>query len=380
MPHGHSLAPTAVALAMLFLGASGFAQTTEPPEPQAEKLVLANGLTVLLSHDAHASLVSVLVSYKAGTGDEPDGLRGLAHLVEHLVAQRTHVGDAMRVLDAVGACRVNAQTSIDNTAYFETLAPERLETALWIESDLMGYGAEAATEERIAAQRAVIENEDRERRNDAALGATPSFTYHALFPDWHPYIPDESASGDLDRIHAIDVAAFLRTWYSPSNATLAIAGAFDRDKTIAIVKKYFETLRPSAVPRRPPLADWVKPPLKLTVQAQVPDNSVVLSWRSPAEGGWDDAALEVAATALAGPANHLLSRALIAARLARVVSARQRSMRAASVFEVMAIMAPGADPRQIAPLVQQEIEALARGERSREIDVARGVRERGTRV
>jgi zinc protease len=46
---------------------------------------LANGLRVVVSSDPVGADVSLLVRYDTGARDEPAGLEGLAHLVEHVM-------------------------------------------------------------------------------------------------------------------------------------------------------------------------------------------------------------------------------------------------------------------------------------------------------
>ena len=165
-----------------------------------ETVLLPNGLHLLLAPDPKARLVSVHVSYDAGTGDDPAGLRGLAHLTEHLVADRTkHVPSGLRMLESWGASAFNATTSLDTTSYFETVPPERLEDVLWLESDRMGFAADAVTEERLAVARAAVKNEGREREWDASGGSLLPRIHPELFPIGHPYA-NASAWHDADAV------------------------------------------------------------------------------------------------------------------------------------------------------------------------------------
>jgi predicted Zn-dependent peptidase len=152
------------------------------PDLPVQTVVLPNGLTVLLAPDANARAISVVTAYGAGSGDDPDNLQGLAHFTEHMVAQRTkHVADAQHALEAAGGTLSNALTSGDTTTYFETLPPGRLETALWIESDRMGFAADAISEERVNAERPIVANESRDRNLDGRLTAAGWAGMHELF-------------------------------------------------------------------------------------------------------------------------------------------------------------------------------------------------------
>jgi predicted Zn-dependent peptidase len=360
---------------------SAAAQPVDPFALPAETLRLPNGLTVLLAPDPHARLVSVEVDYRTGAADDPDGLRGLAHMVEHIVASRTrHVPDIIRALEEAGACHFNAVTRLDQTRYFESVAPERLMTALWIESDRMGYAADAVTEERVTAQRATLANEGREHNRDGTLAALGPITVHELFPAWHPYAALADGETDVDRIRARDVIAFIQTWYSPANATLAIAGAFDRAKTVEAIARYFGSL-PSTPPQaRPALPGWVTPAAWLFVHAPMVSERLVLAWRTPAYGEDDDAALDLVASALTGQGNVRLTQALIATHLATGFRARQQSERAASVFWIDIHLEPGADPDRVVRATQGAIDDIAVSLTADELVEARDVWRYATQI
>jgi zinc protease len=362
-------------LAVSVLGpTSARADPIDPFALPAEAMVLPNGLTVLLAPDPRARLATVMVSYAAGAADDPDGLRGLAHMVEHLLARRTkHVTDASRELERSGGCLFNATTTLDSTAYFESVPPERLATALWLESDRMGYGADAVREEDIKVERAVLANEDRDRNRDSELAAVRWLAMHELFPEWHPYAPGADDANDIDGIRAKDVLAFLATWYMPSNATLAIAGAFDRDSTVALVRRYFGSLRSGRPPERPRLPEWRVPGVKLVVNAGTSQDGVLFAWRTPVYGSRDDAALDLMASALAGPGNERLTRVLIAPHLARYVRARQESHRRASFFTIEVTAEPGADLERIIAETQSTVDDLGRAANEAETARARDI-------
>lgn len=349
------------------------AQTKDPFALTTEKLTLSNGLTLLLAPDPRSRLASVVVSYRAGSADDPDGLRGLAHMVEHVAwLGGKHTAHRLQQLEAAGVCHFNAVTTLDATSYFESIPPEHLSTVLWLESDRMGYAAEAVSEARVDGQRAAVANEARDHF-DTMLAAVGPFGARALFPDWHPYAGLADNEDDLRHIHASDVLAFLRTWYSPANATLAIAGAFDRDATIAAVNRYFGSLPSTALPARPALREWTPSAVTLIVAAPLGYDSVTLAWRTPLYGTSDDAALDLATGALAGAANTRFADSLVSAGLATTISATQSSGLEASVFFVQARVAPGADPGRVATVIQDTITDFAASTDAAEADRSRGL-------
>src|SRR5690606_11635107 len=71
-----------------------------------EKIILPNGLTVILSEDHRTPFVAVSVWYKVGAINEKPGRTGLAHLFEHLMFEGTrHIkpADHFKLLENAGA-------------------------------------------------------------------------------------------------------------------------------------------------------------------------------------------------------------------------------------------------------------------------------------
>src|SRR5438128_5281755 len=132
---------TAAAVAAALLGAPAVARAGDP-KIEFEAYTLPNGLQVILVPDKTVPLVSVSVWYHVGSGDENYGRSGFAHLFEHMMFQGSkHVpGDKhFDILKKAGSTDVNGTTNLDRTNYFEVLPSNQIETALWLESDRMGF-------------------------------------------------------------------------------------------------------------------------------------------------------------------------------------------------------------------------------------------------
>jgi predicted Zn-dependent peptidase len=330
-----------LALATLLLA---FPVAAGLPRPIREQR-LANGLRVIISPDAAAADVTLLVRYDVGARDEPRGLEGLAHLVEHAMFMGSkHVpsGDHARLLEQAGATQVNGLTSLDWTTYHETLPPDRLELGLWLESDRMGYFLDRLDQAALERARAAVFNEHRGRVFGTALGGLPFIQHAELFPAWHPY--HHVPIGEVWTIAGIrlaDVIAWIGTWYGPGNATVVIAGKVDPSAAMALVEKYFGTL-----PSRPPPSRPALPPITRRtsthahVVAGVKAAEVSVTWVTPAFHQTGDAELDVAAAVLTGRGAGWLNELLVSGprRLCTSVTASQRSMAFASIFEIRAML------------------------------------------
>jgi zinc protease len=347
------------------------AEAVSLPPIACEAVHLANGLRVLLAPDPQAHLASVTVTYDVGTGDDPDGRAGLAHVTEHLVAEATkHAPRVMGILESIGGTGMNASTRLDRTTYFETMPPERLDAALWVESDRMGFAADALSQTRLEAARAAVKNERIQTRVDGTLGSFDELTRTELFPAWHPYSSGEWAN-EVEHIEVDDVRSFLATWYGPANATLAIAGRFDRDATLAAVHRYFDPLPSTPPPVRPHLPAWSAPSLRLVLAAPVASQSVVFEWTTPPYGTRDDAVLDVISAVLSGSGNDRLKRALVTPGIASAVTSGQASFRERSIFRIVATIAPGANAGPAIAAVNDALEDLAQTVTPAEVERAR---------
>src|SRR5215216_5690365 len=125
-----------------------------------------NGLTLLTKEARSAPVVSFWVWYNVGARNEHVGITGISHWVEHMMFKGTRAigkGQIMQMVAENGGT-LNAFTSDDWTAYFETLPSDRLDLALQIESDRMVNSLIDA--EEVASERTVIISEREGSENE----------------------------------------------------------------------------------------------------------------------------------------------------------------------------------------------------------------------
>jgi zinc protease len=355
---GATLPALLAALVTLALPRASLAELAHPVVERR----LANGLRVVVCPDPSGADVTVLMRYDVGSRDEPGGLFGLAHLVEHLMFTGSkHVGpnEHFRLLQRAGATNINGETSFDETQYHETIPPDALALALWLESDRLGYLLDHLDAAAVARERATVQNEQRHSVLDVPFGDVGTITQAELFPVWHPYhhapLGTPVSVGNLD---LADVRAFVSTWYGPSNATLVITGKVDPAAAMALAERYFATL-----PARPSPARLALPPLPqarpvvLHVGARVSLEQVRVSWVTPRLGAPGDAELDLAATILL---RRLQRSAVGGARVAIDIEGGQRSMALASMFEIHATVAEGHTSDEVFAVIDAAIIDLAR--------------------
>jgi len=342
-----------------------------------EKYSLDNGLEVILHRDPALPRVAVNLWYHVGPANEPKGRSGFAHLFEHLMFEGSkHVGARFdQLLESAGASNVNGTTNWDRTDYFETVPREHLELVLWIESDRMGYMIDSLTKQRLEVQRGIVKQERRQSFENAPYGRSSLALLDTMFPKAHPYHGAVIGSmKDLDAATFSDVKAFFRTYYAPSNATLALAGDFDGDEAKRLIQRYFGTLPKKAKPARRKFATPAFTEQKrVNVDEPVDLAKVSMGWITPPAFGLDEAPLEIAAAVLAGgKATRLYKKLVVEKQLSSEVDASLESNELASMFTVSAIAASGKQPADVEVALDEVLKELAdKGPSAAELDRAK---------
>ena len=340
----------------------------KPPPANADpkitfgKYKLPNGLEVILAPDSTVPLVAVNVWYHVGSGYEVRGRSGFAHLFEHMMFQGSkHVGEDQHfeVLRKIGAESVNGTTNTDRTNYFEVVPSNQLETALWLESDRMGWLLDLLNKKSLDNQIEVVRNERRQNYDNRPYGKALFAEYAALYPEGHPYrYLTIGKHEDLVNASLPDVKGFFKTWYVPANATLTLVGDFDMAAGKQLVEKWFGKLPASA---KPEVVAVPAPAVKAT-EVTVTDDplaklpQVIFAWHSPAMYAEGDAELEILADALSREGPGRLYKALVYEHpLAQSVRVVQNGRTFSGVFEITVTLRGEAKVDQIKQIVFDEV-------------------------
>ena len=204
---------------------------------------LPNGLKVVISEDHIAPVVTVGVYYNVGFRLEPKGRTGFAHLFEHMMFQgsaNVKKFEHAKFVEANGGS-LNGHTDFDYTNYYQTLPSNRVEMALWLESDRMR--SLDISEENLKNQQNVVSEEV---RVNVLNQPYQLFEWIELwknaFTNWNN---SHNGYGELDEINAAtiaDVRSFFKTYYAPNNAVLTIVGDVDVAEVRKMVEKHFGTI------------------------------------------------------------------------------------------------------------------------------------------
>ena len=261
-----------------------------------EKHTLPNGLDVILHQDRSIPVAAVNVWYHVGSKDEEVGRTGFAHLFEHIMFRGTrhHKASHFEPLQKIGAT-LNGSTTGDRTNYWEDVPSNYLELALWLEADRMGFLLDALDQDGFDTERDVVKNERRQSYENRPYGMAQWHIQQSLFPLPHPYNwMTIGSQEDLDAATLDDVKDFFRRYYSPSNASLSIAGDIDTDAALDLAHRYFADLDPGPAVRRIGRADsplMGRVDLEMTDRVTLPRLYSV--WLAPANLSGDDDAGDI---------------------------------------------------------------------------------------
>ena len=333
------------------------------PDVKFEKYRLKNGLTVILSEDHRLPQVSVNVWYHVGAGNQTPGRSGFAHLFEHMMFSGSkHVQNPDEVIEAIGGSSPNGSTNFDRTNYFETVPSNELPTALWLESDRMGFLLPTLDEQKLKIQRDVVSNERRQRVENVPYGLSGQRVCDLLYPAPHPYY--ECVIGVIAEIQAAsldDVRDFFRQYYGPNNASLVLVGDFDPAAAKQLVEKYFGPIPRGPEVKRP---DVPQPRIQSVVKETLDDKLAQLprflfAWNSVKPFDDDEPAGDVLSEVLAGGKTSLLYQSLILDKqVASSVDANNPSLGLGGWIQIGATARPGHTPVELRALIKLAIDAV----------------------
>jgi len=339
------------------------AQADDPIRIPVERFTLPNGLTVLLSEDHSTPQAAIDVWYHVGSKNEQTGRTGFAHMFEHVMFTGSgHVpyGIHDRLTEGVGGYN-NGSTSNDRTNYYDVEPSNHVESALWLESDRMGFLLDKLDQAKFEAQRDIVQNERRERIDNQPYGRASEIVNAALYPQSNPYSwPVVGYMADLRAATVDDIKAFFRLYYSPSNATIAIVGDIDPAQVKGWVEKYFRDLPKGGAITRPTVAaPKLTSEKRLVFEDRVQIPRLYMSWPSVGADSDDSYALQMLGSVLTSSRTARLTKALVYdSQSAANAIAGQSTNELSGDFEIIVIPRPGHSLTDIEASVDSVLDRL----------------------
>ena len=290
------------------LGLAGCSQTHET--------TLSNGLRVIVKEDHRSPVVVSQLWYRIGAQDEPDGLTGISHVLEHMMfkgTQRLKPNEFSRIIAEHGG-RENAFTGYDYTGYYQQLEKSRLPISFELEAERMRNlkldDEEFRKEVKVVMEERRLRTEDRPEALTFEKFMATAYTTHTYKNPVIGWMPD------LERMTAADARAWYERWYAPNNATLVVVGDVNPVAVLALARRHFgpvprrDVARSTAAPEPPQTAERRA---RISAPAEVP--YLILGYHVPVlasdDKSYEPYALDVLSTILGGGNSARLARELV---------------------------------------------------------------------
>lgn len=386
-----------------------------PAPPPADPLnarieVLDNGLTVMIAPNPEEPRFFSRVVVRAGGAQDPRDATGMAHYLEHLLANKgttklgttdwaaekphldrirdlydalfaaeapearaelyRQIGESTRaaaqygvanelkqVYGLLGARGLNAFTSSDQTSYIVDLPANRLGAWTVLEGDRFSNPVFRSFQTEVET---VFEEKNRSL-DHAGRALTRAFSA-AMYGD-HPY--GTPVLGDVEHLKNPSVSkteAFFARWYVPGNMAVVLAGDLDPEAALAAAREAFGGLEPAEVP---PLEDVAVPAIAgrtLVETTHRGQPGLFVGWHTVPPGHADEAALELAAELLANGATGLFDTELVQTEALRGAGAWASGRRLAGYFGVSARPREGQTLEEAEALLIEQVERLKAGD------------------
>src|SRR5580704_10029084 len=287
------------------------AQNLQEFEKKVSEFTLANGLHFIVMERHDAPVVSFNTYVNAGSLDDPAGQTGLAHMFEHMAFKGTpwigtknwpeekkaldeiedlyakleeerrkdlradkskieslqaRVKTAIdkaemyvepnaypRIIEENGGVGMNAGTSLESTNYFYNFPSSRIELWFLLESERFLH----PVFREFYKERDVVREERRMRTESSPVGKLIEQLLSTAFAA-HPYKTSPIGWGsDIDNFRRTEAEALYKTYYTPNNMTIGIAGDVNPAEAKKLAEKYFGRLPAGPTP---PVVRTVEPP------------------------------------------------------------------------------------------------------------------------
>ena len=314
---------------------------------QTRIYTLDNGLKVYLSVNKEEPRIQTYIAVRTGSKNDPAETTGLAHYLEHLMfkgtkqfgttdpeaeaplldeieqryeeyrtitdeatrKQKYHEIDSVsqlaakyfipneydKLMAAIGSEGSNAFTSNDVTCYVEDIPANEIENWAKVQADrfqnmvIRGFHTEL---EAVYEEYNIGLSSDGNKQYEALLAK--------LFPT-HPYGTQTTIGTQqhLKNPSITNIKNYFAKWYVPNNVAICMAGDFDPDKTLEILKKYFGEWKAGEDVTQPTFPDLE--PLTQSVDTTVvglESENIWLGWRSEKASSLQNDTLELVSAVL----------------------------------------------------------------------------------
>lgn len=203
-----------------------------------ERIVLENGLRILLESDERANTAHFMVFIGSGTRFESPEYNGISHFIEHMLFKGSNKRDSLAIseaMDYIGA-RYNAFTTKQHTCFYSSVLSKHLLTAMDIMFDMIS--APSLKDDDIEVEKGVVIEE---------IGMCEDDPEDVLIDGVHNSIWRTSALGKnilgtrqtVMEMTVESIRKYMKFTYAPERIVISVSGRFDRNAVLEKINEYF---------------------------------------------------------------------------------------------------------------------------------------------
>lgn len=274
------------ALSVSVLIPVGSADSMLPEKPSAasqediEKIVLENGITVLLKEDKSLPVVLYRLTMYGGLLREPEGLEGISQLTSNVWVKATtsKPSDALSKIVESNGMRVGAVSGKNSLGFFVQALSEDSRLAFNIFEDIFKNAVFAQEDIELAKKQTLAALKT---RKDNIFSYTNLKLNEALFAG-HPYGHDSLGSeASVLRMDREKIVSFYDSLRNPEDIVISVFGDINKIQVLGSLKKSFGLLKSKGsafdFPEAPVLSERKEIALTLNRQQAV----VMVGFRAP---------------------------------------------------------------------------------------------------
>jgi zinc protease len=320
----------------------------------------SNQLSVLLVHDDSSPTFAYHTYYNVGSGDEQEGITGIAHLFEHMMFKRTSKYDDShfsKAIEEAGGPDLNAWTWLDMTAYHVSLPTEQLPLIVDLEATRMG--SLEIDQAQLDAEREVVRNERKLRVDNEPSGLMNEQLWSIAFEKTGYHWPTIGWDKDLIDMSVEECMTFYKSFYAPNNATIVLAGNFEAEKALRLIQDAYAPIPASELKRLPHGEDAPQTEARrVDMELEIESEMLQLAYKTPALGHADWPALAVLEAVLSNGNTSRIERRLVDSGWASSVSAFLPIFQHEALFEFSVTMRPGKAANAALEILRREVADL----------------------
>ena len=324
---------------------------------------LSNELKVVMSRNPKIPSISLNSTFHIGSKDEDENKTGLAHLFEHLMfegSKNIDKGKFDEILNSNGG-ESNAYTSCDVTSYYILIPSNKLELALWLDSDrIAGFKIDS---DSLEIQKKVVMEEKLQVQDNTPYGSVEAESSNRLFKKSGYKRPVIGNMSHIEKVNPDDIQDFYEKYYAPSNMVLSVVGDIDYDETEKLIKKYYADIPiGKKIKRSAYYEDEIESEIRDTIFDDIHLAGKFYFYRLPAYGSKEYYISRLLNAILTeGDSSRLYTNLVYKRQLLNDIDSSIQGMEFVSLFLINAIAAEGSKPDEIESIIDNTIDELKSG-------------------